>query len=592
MFSSNYNYDIIIVGGGISGLFTAFKLSKTGYKIILLESTNRLGGRIKTYQKNNEQFEAGAARIHNSHGKVLSLIEDLNLEEDLIKLPSEIDQILRNKKKQFPYDTKNKLNTKDLLNDAFLKSKDYDKELLINITFEEYLVLIYDYETAQFIKDSFGYDSEFIILNADAALSMFQSDFLKGEDNYYILKNGLESIINHLEKNLIQNGVKVKKNCIIQDINDEYNYILTKTNEKFYFKNLVCAIPQKSLLNINYFNDNYNQLLNSVEGIQLIRIYAKYPTKNLWFKNIKRTTTDNYLRHVIPIDPEKGLIMIVYADNNIAKSWMNYSKNKDDFLINVIHKQIKDVFDIEPPKPEFISIHNWTDGVHFWKSGSNMDELYGKIIKPNKSKEIYICGEAYSKKQGWIEGAIQSCYNVIEQLSLIKDNFTIQKNINCGQEKIEEKTEEKIEKKTETKIEEKIEEKKEEEKTEEKIEEKKEEEIETKIEEKIETKKEYTIQEVMKNDNWIVMEIDGQKRIYDLKKWVNYHPGGSIIFDGIKANNYYLTGKGKRPIDLFKSIDVHGVSDVLNVQLKIGSHLKNKHYPEYKGLLKVEVKKK
>ena len=96
----------------------------------------------------------------------------------------------------------------------------------------------------------------------------------------------------------------------------------------------------------------------------------------------------------------------------------------------------------------------------------------------------------------------------------------------------------------------------------------------------------------MKNDNWIVMEIDGQKRIYDLKKWVNYHPGGSIIFDGIKANNYYLTGKGKRPIDLFKSIDVHGVSDVLNVQLKIGSHLKNKHYPEYKGLLKVEVKKK
>ena len=35
------------------------------------------------------------------------------------------------------------------------------------------------------------------------------------------------------------------------------------------------------------------------------------PVKQLWFKNIKRTTTDNILRHIIPIDYEKGLIMIL-----------------------------------------------------------------------------------------------------------------------------------------------------------------------------------------------------------------------------------------------------------------------------------------
>ena len=36
-FSSNYDYDIIIVGGGISGVFTAYKLSKTGLKIFSLK---------------------------------------------------------------------------------------------------------------------------------------------------------------------------------------------------------------------------------------------------------------------------------------------------------------------------------------------------------------------------------------------------------------------------------------------------------------------------------------------------------------------------------------------------------------------------
>ena len=40
IFSNNYNYDTIIVGGGISGLFTAYKLSGTGKKILLIEGSN------------------------------------------------------------------------------------------------------------------------------------------------------------------------------------------------------------------------------------------------------------------------------------------------------------------------------------------------------------------------------------------------------------------------------------------------------------------------------------------------------------------------------------------------------------------------
>ena len=47
-FSSNYNYDVIIVGGGISGLFTAYKLSKTDLKILLIEMHEDLGGRGHT----------------------------------------------------------------------------------------------------------------------------------------------------------------------------------------------------------------------------------------------------------------------------------------------------------------------------------------------------------------------------------------------------------------------------------------------------------------------------------------------------------------------------------------------------------------
>ena len=48
---SNYNYDVIIIGGGISGLFLAYKLLDTNLKVIILESSKGVGGRIKTIHK-------------------------------------------------------------------------------------------------------------------------------------------------------------------------------------------------------------------------------------------------------------------------------------------------------------------------------------------------------------------------------------------------------------------------------------------------------------------------------------------------------------------------------------------------------------
>ena len=47
-FLSNYNYDVIIVGGGITGLFLAYKLKETQFRILLIESSDNLGGRIQT----------------------------------------------------------------------------------------------------------------------------------------------------------------------------------------------------------------------------------------------------------------------------------------------------------------------------------------------------------------------------------------------------------------------------------------------------------------------------------------------------------------------------------------------------------------
>ena len=98
MFSTN-NYDIIIVGGGISGLFLASKLSDTDLSILLVEASDTWGGRVHTVKKDKQVFECGAARFHINHTKLLSLLYELNLQESIFELPSTIKHILRGKQR-------------------------------------------------------------------------------------------------------------------------------------------------------------------------------------------------------------------------------------------------------------------------------------------------------------------------------------------------------------------------------------------------------------------------------------------------------------------------------------------------------------
>ena len=93
MFFCN-NYDIIIIGGGISGLFISYKLSQTGMNILLIESEENLGGRIHTIKKKDVVYECGAARFHTSHTKLISLLHELNLHEKFIQLPTNNKYIL------------------------------------------------------------------------------------------------------------------------------------------------------------------------------------------------------------------------------------------------------------------------------------------------------------------------------------------------------------------------------------------------------------------------------------------------------------------------------------------------------------------
>ena len=53
------NIDIAIIGAGLTGLTTAFWLTRAGKQIQIIERQNRAGGQIRTFQENGFVYESG-----------------------------------------------------------------------------------------------------------------------------------------------------------------------------------------------------------------------------------------------------------------------------------------------------------------------------------------------------------------------------------------------------------------------------------------------------------------------------------------------------------------------------------------------------
>ena len=72
--------DIVIIGGGLTGLTLAYHLRKRNKKVIILEARERLGGRILSIKNDDEApLEMGATWIHGHHQATLGLIAELGL---------------------------------------------------------------------------------------------------------------------------------------------------------------------------------------------------------------------------------------------------------------------------------------------------------------------------------------------------------------------------------------------------------------------------------------------------------------------------------------------------------------------------------
>ncbi len=70
---------VVIVGAGLTGLLTAYRLQVLGFKVDLLEARERIGGRIHTIQSGSAKIEMGATWFNESHYHLLDIIHEFKV---------------------------------------------------------------------------------------------------------------------------------------------------------------------------------------------------------------------------------------------------------------------------------------------------------------------------------------------------------------------------------------------------------------------------------------------------------------------------------------------------------------------------------
>lgn len=57
-------FDVVVIGAGFAGITAARELKNHGYKVVVLEARDRIGGRVWTSELEGHKVELGATWIH------------------------------------------------------------------------------------------------------------------------------------------------------------------------------------------------------------------------------------------------------------------------------------------------------------------------------------------------------------------------------------------------------------------------------------------------------------------------------------------------------------------------------------------------
>jgi hypothetical protein len=403
-----FEYDYIVIGGGISGLVACYNLAKKNRtKILLVERLPRLGGKIYTesYKHNGQSFlmERGAARFHKGQTHVMDLLKDLCLDTDIINYPSEITC----GEGLFP-----------LLSSISLRIREGNVSKMNDLTFIEY---VEKYETIDVLKRLRKYTYYETLDKGNALYIAEKLIYHYGDIQYLTLRKGLSSIVDMVTSKIhSQNNVTIQCNMNAADVKRVRGGLVVSFSNKLQYisKNVIFAVPGKYLVGFSLF-EHLKCDIESIYYKTLNRIYALLPKSTKRINREKVITSNDKLNTMKIINEQPALVS--YCDGDCAKKWFDITSEKN--IDTMIAKELSRI-EKRNVKPKKTWSYYWPNSLGLWKPGSDYTRINRKMVNP--LKHVYVCGDTFSLDQCWIEGALSTTMKVVDLCG--KQNKKVRKN--------------------------------------------------------------------------------------------------------------------------------------------------------------------
>jgi hypothetical protein len=394
--------NIVIIGAGIAGLYTGYRLlQKNKYLVTIIEKEKELGGRLFTQKvdidKKTFHLEGGAGVLRDDDENIVSLLKELKIPFNLWKSNTDViyntnnKNILLNEDYSHPIEelctqSKNNISFIDLLNNNNNLDKLDKIGILIGSTYTEL----------------FNANSKNICENNDFF------EFLYTNSHKFGKPESWAHVAEVLGKIIIDLGGSIINNTSVKEINEKS--VITNRKKEYLYDKLIITCPYHyfSKIIVNNKFDKWKQLIDSYhDEIDYLRIYS-YFKEPIIIKN--KIASNLSIRRVIPLSDR--MIMTVYTDGKDATLINKLSKSNDD-LNQFLKEQLKLLLEKEIPDIEKNWCFFWKKGISYWKpSNMPMNDLINEIIHPIDN--VFFCGDTYSEFPGWIESALKSSEKIIK----------------------------------------------------------------------------------------------------------------------------------------------------------------------------------
>lgn len=416
IFSQRRAKTCVVIGAGLAGLAAAYKLKNAGWNVTVLESRDRIGGRVFSHQFKDTNLicELGAEWVGESHERIKALCHDFKIPLQRHQFE---DHLLRDgrvfRPGEWGFSAQAKAAFEKLIA-GYEKLTPLAKTKLDKYDWWTYLERIgFTLDDLQLrdLMDSTDFGESIRHVSAFAALAEYAESSPKNEMDYK-MTGGNSRLVEEFAKSI--DSVNIKLNTPVTEVRQSKGIVTVRTaSEVIRADAVVCTAPINSLLKIKFDPPLPPAQRDAADRLTYARISKNSVLydERFWREenfSLVSDVTSHFYFHSTQNQPGKQGILTAYAVGEKADVLASQS---DERRMRIITNDIADLDKNAPKLARGIVSYAWqrdpiTDGAYaLYKPG----QWFGiRPILQRPHGKVLFAGEHLADWQGFMEGAIET----------------------------------------------------------------------------------------------------------------------------------------------------------------------------------------